>query len=446
MVEKNEFISSSTLPFDEVAEQSVLGAMLLDETATEIALERLQVTDFYQNEYRIVFESIQNLVSQSKPVEIVSLRNDLIKKNRFDELGGMAFLLNISNSVGSALHILEHIKLVEEKSTIRQLITVTESIAQLGYENTESANDLLAKAEQHITNITKSQHSEDFHAIGDILLTSLSRIEEIYESQGKLTGLPTGFTDFDFKTAGLQKSDLILLAARPSMGKTAFALNIAHHVALKQNCSVAIFSLEMSKDQLMNRLLCSEASIDAQKLRSGDLQTPDWESIIQAIHVLSSAKVYIDDTPGISPREILSKCRKLKIERGIDLIVIDYIQLMSGGGGKQESRQQEISSISRHLKGIAREIDVPIIALSQLSRACEQRADHRPLLSDLRESGAIEQDADVVAFLYRDEYYFPETEKQNMAELIIAKQRNGPTGTVELAWLGQYTKFGNYAR
>ena len=290
----------------------------------------------------------------------------------------------------------------------------------------------------------QNRNTDSFSSIMDVAYNTFSKIEEIYNSNEKITGISTGFVDFDAKTAGLQKSDFILIAARPSMGKTAFALNIAQNAAVKQHVPVAIFSLEMSKEQLVNRMMCAEALVDAQKVRTGDLNADDWSKLVDAMGVLSEAPIYIDDTPGITAMDIRAKCRRLKLEKGLGLVVIDYLQLMSGNG-RTDSRQQEISEISRSLKAIAREIEAPVIALSQLSRACEARADHRPMLSDLRESGAIEQDADVVTFLYRDEYYFPESEKKNVAELIIAKQRNGPTGTVNLTWLGQYTKFANMA-
>ena len=290
----------------------------------------------------------------------------------------------------------------------------------------------------------QNRNTDSFSSIMDVAYNTFSKIEEIYNSNEKITGISTGFVDFDAKTAGLQKSDFILIAARPSMGKTAFALNIAQNAAVKQHVPVAIFSLEMSKEQLVNRMMCAEALVDAQKVRTGDLNADDWSKLVDAMGVLSEAPIYIDDTPGITAMDIRAKCRRLKLEKRLGLVVIDYLQLMSGNG-RTDSRQQEISEISRSLKAIAREIEAPVIALSQLSRACEARADHRPMLSDLRESGAIEQDADVVTFLYRDEYYFPESEKKNVAELIIAKQRNGPTGTVNLTWLGQYTKFANMA-
>jgi len=314
----------------------------------------------------------------------------------------------------------------------------------MSYKGAENINDILDKAEKGIFDVMQNRNTDSFSSIMDVAYNTFSKIEEIYNSNEKITGISTGFVDFDAKTAGLQKSDFILIAARPSMGKTAFALNIAQNAAVKQHVPVAIFSLEMSKEQLVNRMMCAEALVDAQKVRTGDLNADDWSKLVDAMGVLSEAPIYIDDTPGITAMDIRAKCRRLKLEKGLGLVVIDYLQLMSGNG-RTDSRQQEISEISRSLKAIAREIEAPVIALSQLSRACEARADHRPMLSDLRESGAIEQDADVVTFLYRDEYYFPESEKKNVAELIIAKQRNGPTGTVNLTWLGQYTKFANMA-
>ncbi len=325
------------------------------------------------------------------------------------------------------------------------MIKTAGEVSQISYEAKESVNEIVEKAEKGIFDIIQNRRTGEFSSVRDITVTAFEKIEEIYRNKGKVTGIATGFLDFDAKTAGLQKSDLILLAARPSMGKTAFALNIVQNVAIRENIPTAVFSLEMSKEQLVNRMLCSEAMLDAQKLRTGEMEEKDWTALIEAMGPVSQAPIYIDDTSGISPMDVRSKCRRLKLEKGLGLIVIDYLQLMSGNS-RNDSRQQEISEISRSLKAIAREMDVPVIALSQLSRACEQRADHRPMLSDLRESGSIEQDADIVAFLYRDEYYFPESEKKNQAELIIAKQRNGPTGTINLTWLKQCTKFGNYLR
>lgn len=432
-------------PHDDTAEQAVLGAMFLDREAASLALEILTGEDFYRPDHRMAFEAAEELYHSGVPIDMITMKNKLEEKNVFAQIGGISFLATISNAVGSSANMRHYVAIVEEKSVLRRLIRTAGNISQMSYEGKADVNTIMDTAEKGIFDIMQNRHTDQFHHIRDIAVDSIEKIEDIYRSKGKLTGVPTGFVDFDHKTAGLQKSDLILLAARPSMGKTAFALNIIQNAAIRSNVPTAVFSLEMSREQLVNRMLCSEAMLDAQKLRTGELADSDWTDLIQAMGPLSQAPIYIDDTPGISPMEVRSKCRRLKVEKGLGLIVIDYLQLMSGNG-KNDSRQQEISEISRSLKAIAREMDAPVIALSQLSRACEQRADHRPMLSDLRESGAIEQDADVVAFLYRDEYYFPDTEKKNQAELIIAKQRNGPTGTVDLTWMGQYTKFGNFLK
>lgn len=432
-------------PHDDAAELAVLGAMFLDREAASLALEMLTGEDFYRPDHRQVFEAAEELYHSGVPIDMITVKNKLEEKQVFEQIGGLPFLANISTSVGSSANMRHYAAIVEEKSVLRRLIRTANNISQMSYEGKTDVNAIMDTAEKGIFDIMQNRHSEQFHHIRDIAVDSIEKIENIYRSKGKLTGVPTGFVDFDQKTAGLQKSDLILLAARPSMGKTAFALNIIQNAAIRSNVPTAVFSLEMSREQLVNRMLCSEAMLDAQRLRTGELTDSDWADLIQAMGPLSQAPIYIDDTPGVTPMEVRSKCRRLKVEKGLGLIVIDYLQLMSGNS-RNDSRQQEISEISRALKAIAREMEAPVIALSQLSRACEQRADHRPMLSDLRESGAIEQDADVVAFLYRDEYYFPDTEKKNQAELIIAKQRNGPTGTVDLTWMGQYTKFGNFLK
>lgn len=432
-------------PHDDVAEQAVLSSMFLDREAVAAALEILKADDFYRPDNKAVFEAIEELFSLGISADIVTVKNKLEEKQIFEQIGGLSFIIDISKAVGNSVNVRQYARIVEEKSLLRRLIKTAGEISQISYEGKENVSFIMEKAEKGIFDIIQNRRTEQFANIKEVAVDAFNKIEEVYQSKGKLTGIATGFTDFDAKTAGLQKSDLILLAARPSMGKTAFALNIVQNAAIRGNVPTAIFSLEMSKEQLVNRMLCSEAMLDAQKLRTGELEEKDWLSLIEAMGPLSEAPIYIDDTPGISPMEIRSKCRRLKLEKGLGLIIIDYLQLMSGNS-RNDSRQQEISEISRSLKAIAREMEAPVIALSQLSRACEQRANHRPMLSDLRESGAIEQDADVVAFLYRDEYYFPETEKKNQAELIIAKQRNGPIGTVDLTWLGQHTKFGNYLR
>ena len=432
-------------PHDDAAELAVLGAMFLDREAASMALEMLNGEDFYRPDHRMVFEAAEELYHSGVPIDMITVKNKLEEKQVFEQIGGLPFLASISTAVGNSANMRHYAAIVEEKSVLRRLIRTAGELSQMSYEGKTDVNTIMDMAEKSIFDIMQSRHSDQFHHIRDIAVDSIEKIEDIYRSKGKLTGVPTGFVDFDQKTAGLQKSDLILLAARPSMGKTAFALNIIQNAAIRGNVPTAIFSLEMSREQLVNRMLCSEAMLDAQRLRTGELTDSDWTDLIQAMGPLSQAPIYIDDTPGITPMEVRSKCRRLKVEKGLGLIVIDYLQLMSGNG-RTDSRQQEISDISRSLKAIAREMDAPVIALSQLSRACEQRADHRPMLSDLRESGAIEQDADVVAFLYRDEYYFPDTEKKNQAELIIAKQRNGPTGTIDLTWMGQFTKFGNFLK
>ena len=432
-------------PHDDAAELAVLGAMFLDREAASLALEMLTGEDSYRPDHRQVFEAAEELYHSGVPIDMITVKNKLEEKQVFEQIGGLPFLANISTSVGSSANMRHYAAIVEEKSVLRRLIRTANNISQMSYEGKTDVNAIMDTAEKGIFDIMQNRHSDQFHHIRDIAVDSIEKIEDIYRSKGKLTGVPTGFVDFDQKTAGLQKSDLILLAARPSMGKTAFALNIIQNAAIRSNVPTAVFSLEMSREQLVNRMLCSEAMLDAQRLRTGELTDSDWADLIQAMGPLSQAPIYIDDTPGVTPMEVRSKCRRLKVEKGLGLIVIDYLQLMSGNS-RNDSRQQEISEISRALKAIAREMEAPVIALSQLSRACEQRADHRPMLSDLRESGAIEQDADVVAFLYRDEYYFPDTEKKNQAELIIAKQRNGPTGTVDLTWMGQYTKFGNFLK
>ena len=432
-------------PHDDAAELAVLGAMFLDREAASLALEMLTGEDFYRPDHRQVFEAAEELYHSGVPIDMITVKNKLEEKQVFEQIGGLPFLANISTSVGSSANMRHYAAIVEEKSVLRRLIRTANNISQMSYEGKTDVNAIMDTAEKGIFDIMQNRHSDQFHHIRDIAVDSIEKIEDIYRSKGKLTGVPTGFVDFDQKTAGLQKSDLILLAARPSMGKTAFALNIIQNAAIRSNVPTAVFSLEMSREQLVNRMLCSEAMLDAQRLRTGELTDSDWADLIQAMGPLSQAPIYIDDTPGVTPMEVRSKCRRLKVEKGLGLIVIDYLQLMSGNS-RNDSRQQEISEISRSLKAIAREMEAPVIALSQLSRACEQRADHRPMLSDLRESGAIEQDADVVAFLYRDEYYFPDTEKKNQAELIIAKQRNGPIGTVNLGWRPELTRFVNMAK
>ena len=424
------------------AEQSVLGAIIMDHEAVVIASEILKPQDFYRPDHQQIFAAIMELYTSGSPIDLVTIQDKLVQKGILEQIGGLPYIAELANTVPTSAHIKQYAQIVEEKAVLRRLIKASQEITAKSYEGDEKIDNIMGYAEKQIFDIIQNKHTEDFTHINEIVIESIDKIEYAHHSKGGVTGVSTGFIDLDYKTAGLQPSDLILVAARPSMGKTAFALNIIQAAGVKSGKSVAVFSLEMSKDQLVSRMLCAEAMVDSQKTRTGALEKEDWDRLARAIPNLASSSIYIDDTPGISVMEMRAKCRRLKLEKGLDLIMIDYLQLMSGNS-KGDSRQQEISEISRSLKALAREMNAPVIALSQLSRACEARADHRPMLSDLRESGAIEQDADVVMFLYRDEYYNPDTDKKNVGEVIIAKQRNGPTGTVELVWLGQYTKFAN---
>lgn len=424
------------------AEQSVLGAMILNKEAINTAIEQLHPEDFYKEANREIFEAIIELFNRNEPVDLITLSEELRKRGTLENLGGVTYLAELSGGVAITSNVKYYCDIVEEKSILRRLIKSCDDIMAKSYEGTEEVNNIIEEAEKNIFDITQGRHREGFAPIKEVLLDSFSKIEEMAAHQGELTGLTTGFIDIDQKLSGMQNSDLILLAARPSMGKTALGINIATNSAIKAEASVAIFSLEMSKEQLVQRMISSAAHVDLQKIISGRLNEDEWIKIIDAMWPLSQAKIFIDDTAGISLTEMKAKCRRLKIERGLDLIVIDYLQLMQSHG-RQENRQQEISAISRGLKALAKEMDCPVIALSQLSRAPELRSDHRPILSDLRESGAIEQDADVVLFLYRDEYYHEDSDKKNIGEVIIAKHRNGPTGVVELVWKKEFTKFLN---
>lgn len=424
------------------AEQSVLGSIIMDQEAVVVASEMLKPNDFYRPDHEKVFAAIMELYTSGSPIDLITIQDKLVQKGILEQVGGIDYIAELASRVPTSAHIKQYSKIVEEKAVLRRLIKASQEITAKGYEADEKVDNIIGFAEKQIFDIVQNKHTEDFSHINEVVIESIDKIEQAHQSKGGVTGVPTGFVDLDYKTAGLQPSDLILVAARPSMGKTAFALNVIQTAGIKHKKSVAVFSLEMSKDQLVSRMLCAEAMIDSQKARTGALEKEDWDRLARCIPDIASSRIYIDDTPGITVMEMRAKCRRLKLEKGLDLIMIDYLQLMSGNS-KGDSRQQEISEISRSLKALAREMEAPVIALSQLSRACEARADHRPMLSDLRESGAIEQDADVVMFLYRDEYYHPDTEKKNIGEVIIAKQRNGPTGTVELVWLGQYTKFVN---
>ena len=434
-----------TPPHDMRAEQSVLGAMILDKNAILDIVEIIKADDFYRNAHKEIFDSIMTLNEKNEPVDMITLGDELSKREALDNIGGIEYLNDLTTAGIITTNAKYYAKIIEEKSMLRRLISASAEILDLGY-STETAESVLEIAEKSIFDISQKKNRDGFSHIGDVLIETYEQIEKAYESTEAITGLSTGFRDLDFKTSGLQPSDLILVAARPSMGKTAFSVNLCQNIATQNDgASVAIFSLEMAKAQLVQRMLATQAGVGLGKIRNGDLTPEDWAKLASASAPLSKAKIYIDDTAGITIMEMRAKCRRLKMEQGLDMIMIDYLQLMSGGA-KQQSREQEISEISRGLKGLAREMSCPVIALSQLSRAPELRADHRPILSDLRESGAIEQDADIVMFLYRDEYYFNDTEKKGIGEIIIAKQRNGETGTIELAWLGDLVKFVNLER
>ena len=430
-------------PHDLEAEQAVLGSMLTDKDAVISAIEKLKVDSFYRDDNKIIYESILNLYNKAEPIDIITVKDELSSLGKFEQVGGLEYIASLPDKVPTTANVDKYIKIVEEKAVLRNLIKTANEIIELGYDPTEEVDHIMDSAEKKIFDIMQDKSQKGYTPIKDVLVDSFTQLEELYNRKQHITGVPTGFTELDYKTAGLHPSDLVLIAARPAMGKSAFALNIAANAALKANVPVVVFSLEMSKEQMVNRILCSEAMVDSNKVRTGKLDEEDWEKLAGSIGPLSEAEIYIDDTPGISVMEIRAKCRKLKLEKNIGLVVIDYLQLVQGTNKRGGSREQEISEISRSLKMLAKEIGVPVIALSQLSRAVEQRPDHRPMLSDLRESGAIEQDADIVMFLYRDDYYNQESEKKDIAEVIIAKHRGGSTGTVELLWLGNYTKFVN---
>lgn len=439
-----EALIKRVLPHSIEAEQSVVGAMLMDKDAIVAASEIISREDFYQASYGIIFESMAELFNEGKPADLITLQERLKEKDVPEEISSLEFVRELITAVPTSANVKYYAQIVYEKAMLRRLIKLNEEIANICYVGAEPMEEILETTEKRIFELLQNRNTGDHVPIKEIVLNALDRIEKASKSKGTVTGIPTGFLDLDYKLSGLQPSDLVLIAARPSMGKTAFVLNIAQHVAFKANHSVAVFSLEMSKEQLVNRLFSLESQVDSQSLRTGNLKDSDWEKLIESAGIIGKSKLIIDDTPGISVTELRSKCRKYKLEYDLKLIIIDYLQLMSGSIGKRsDSRQQEISEISRSLKAIARELNVPVIALSQLSRAVEQRPDHRPMLSDLRESGAIEQDADVVMFIYRDDYYNKDTDTPNQAEIIIAKQRNGPIGTVNLAWLPDYTKFAN---
>lgn len=439
-----EALIKKVMPHSLEAEQAVIGSMLLDRQAVDAALEILLPEDFYGKQYETVFKAMMELNQQNKPIDLVTLQTQLALDNVPAELAGAEFIKTLFDAVPNSVNVKYYAEIVKQKALMRKLIRTTEEITNECYQGNETVENLMDMTEKKIFQLMQSRGGGEFTPIRQVVINALEKIEAASRQNGSITGIPTGFIDLDYQTSGMQPSDLILVAARPSMGKTAFVLNIAQHMAFRDNVTTAIFSLEMSKEQLVNRLFALESRVDAQVLRNGRLEDSDWERLIESAEIIGNSNLIIDDTPSISITELRSKCRKYKMEMNLGVIIIDYLQLMSGGGGsKTQSRQQEISDISRSLKAIARELNVPVIALSQLSRAVEQRDDKRPMLSDLRESGAIEQDADVVMFIYRDDYYNKESEKKNIAEIIVAKQRNGPVGTVELAWRPQYTQFGN---
>ena len=439
----SELISLGKIPpHNAEAEQTVLASCMIDHIAVEKVVNLLSYDDFYYEANKEIYDSIKQIHLQNIPVDAVTVFEELKKRGKIDYVGGYEYLVTLTENIITSKNVEAYCNIIREKSTLRRLISASQEIIEKGYKENDDVQKIIELAESRIFAISQNRSINSFAEIKEVLMEVFNQLEERAKSGGNITGLTTGYTDLDRMTSGLQKSDLILLAARPSMGKTALALNIAMNV-VKTGASVALFSLEMSKEQYVQRIISMESMVDSTKLRTGSLDDDDWTRLINTMSLISNYDVYIDDTPSVSLFEMMSKCRRLKIEKGLDLIIVDYLQLMSDGG-RTDNRQQEISNISRGLKALARELNCPVMALSQLSRAPEQRNDHRPIMSDLRESGAIEQDADVVMMLYRDEYYYKEeSEKKGITDVIITKQRNGPVGTVELAWIGQYTKFGN---
>ena len=442
-----EALIKRVMPHSVEAEQSVVGAMLMDKDAILTASELISGQDFYQSAYGVIFDSMVELFNEGRPVDLVTLQDRLKEKDVPPEISSLEFVRDLVTAVPTSANVKYYAEIVADKSMMRRLIKLNDELSNICYAGNEPLPAILEKTEKSVFELLQKRNLGEYTPIRQVVLNALDRIERAAKNKGNVTGIPTGFNDLDYKLSGLQPSDLVLVAARPSMGKTAFVLNIAQYVAFKKEKGVAIFSLEMSKEQLVNRLFSLESQVDSQAIRTGNLKDSDWEKLIEGAGIIGKSNLIIDDTPGISVSELRSKCRKYRLEHDIQLVIIDYLQLMTGSVGRHsESRQQEISEISRSLKALARELNVPVVALSQLSRAVEGRPDKRPMLSDLRESGAIEQDADVVMFIYRDEYYNKDTEYKKQAEIIIAKQRNGPVGTVHLAWLADYTKFANLSR
>lgn len=439
----SDAIQVNTPPHSVEAEQAVLGAVILDSDRLITASERVDPDDFYRVSHQRIFEAMLKINDRGELVDLVTLSSELQAQGILDEIGGLSYLAEIAEAVPAIGNIGYYLNVVDQKAALRRLIRTATNIVSDGYERQDEVDAVLSDAERNILKVSQRKGQSSFHPIGSVLSDAYSTIEKLHQSSGEITGIATGFTDLDKMTAGFQRNDLIIVAARPSVGKTAFALNISQNVAVRTGENVAIFSLEMGAEQLVMRMLCAEGNIDAQRLRTGRLEAEDWGRLSLAMSSLSQAGIYIDDTPGLRVNEIRAKCRRLKQEHGLGMIMIDYLQLIVGNGKPGENRQQEVSEISRTLKAIARELQVPVIALSQLSRGVESRQDKRPMMSDIRESGAIEQDADIVAFLYRDDYYDKESEDANTIEIIIAKQRNGPTGTVKLSFRKEFNKFVN---
>jgi len=441
----DENVIKRTMPSDLVAEQSVIGAMIMDANAITVAADILTGDDFYDRNYGTIFETMLEMRNSGSPVDPVTLQAKLKEKDVPPEISSLEFLIDMRDDALTPVNTKHYATIVHEKSVLRKMIKINQEIENSCYAGKDNMESILEDAEKRVFQLAQQRNTGEFVPIRQVVSNAMDKIDKASKMNGYVTGIATGFIDLDYRTAGMQPSDLVLIAARPSMGKTAFALNIAQNVAFRQKKCVAIFSLEMSKEQLVNRMFSLESNVDAQKLRTGQLADNEWERLIESAAEIGKSKLIIDDTPSISVAELRSKCRKFKMDQDLSMIIIDYLQLMSGSG-KNESHQLEIAEISRSLKAVARELSVPVLALSQLSRGVEGRPDHRPMLSDLRDSGAIEQDADVVMFIYRDDYYHPDTEKKGISEIIVAKQRNGPIGTVELVWLPEYTKFANLDR
>jgi replicative DNA helicase len=433
-------------PHDIEAEQAVLGSMLTDKEAVVSSIEILRANSFYREDNKAIFQAMFDLYAKNEPIDIVTVKSELVSQGNFDRIGGIEYLASLPDKVPTSANVDKYIKIVDEKAALRELINTSNELISLGYDESENVDHIVDMAQKKVYDLSERKSQRGYSPLKDVLSANLAVLEELYNKKGNVTGISTGFEDLDRKTAGLHNSDLVIVAARPAMGKSAFAINLAANAAIKSKVPTVIFSLEMSKEQVGNRILCSESMVESERIRTGKIEDSDWTKLVQTLGELSEAPIYIDDTPGITAMEIRARARKLKMEKNIGLIVIDYLQLITGSSGRNSSREQEIAEISRSLKILAKELDIPVVALSQLSRATEKRDDKRPMMSDLRESGSIEQDADIIMFLYRDDYYNPESPEQNVTEIIIGKQRNGSVGTIKLAWLPNYTKFANLAR